>query len=101
MGKIDDLAREQIRKHGVDRYPTAGRNFLKLVEEVGELSKEINKEWMSSDPRDELHEADYDKIKKEIADVTLSLFNLSHKLYVDLESAVEELVNSDKRVFID
>lgn len=91
MNKIDELAREQLRKHGVDRYPTAERQFFKLVEEIGELSKEINTSWQDG--------ADYDKIKKEMADVALSLFNLASKLYIDLGRAVEELVSSDARTF--
>jgi NTP pyrophosphatase (non-canonical NTP hydrolase) len=94
MNKIEQYALAQLAKHGVDRYPTAGRQFFKLVEEVGELSKEINKGWRDDD-------ADQSKIRREIADVAISLFNLARKLYVDVEEAVKELVDEDVRKFTD
>jgi hypothetical protein len=46
MNRIDELAITQLKKHGYNRYPTVGRQFLKLIEEIGELSKELNKDWI-------------------------------------------------------
>lgn len=80
------LAREQIRKHGVDRYPTTSMQFNKLIEEVGELAKAINQDRV-------------DRITSEMADVALALYNLSDKCKVNLDLAIRDTVSSDTRKF--
>jgi NTP pyrophosphatase (non-canonical NTP hydrolase) len=81
-----ELAAEQIRKHGLDRYPTSQSQMLKLVEEVGELAEEINKGRM-------------DRARCEAADVALALYNLAVKCDFDLDEAIREVVTQDKRKF--
>jgi NTP pyrophosphatase (non-canonical NTP hydrolase) len=88
---IAGLARLQIEKHGRDRYPTIHTQFIKLVEEVGELGKEINR--YSPTTKDKLH--------GKMADVALALFTLANKLGFDLAEAVESKVSDDKRKFKD
>jgi NTP pyrophosphatase (non-canonical NTP hydrolase) len=85
---IETLALAQLEQHVVDRYPTVEGQFLKLIEEVGELSKELNR-----------REVDVPRLRHELADVVLCVFNLSRKLGIDLERAVSDVVRSDRRVF--
>lgn len=86
-----ELARRQLERHGVDRYPTIERQFVKLVTEVGELGDEV------------LRTADtYDvsRVRAEAADVAICLYHLAAKLGFDLDDAVLELVTADERRFI-
>lgn len=87
-----DWARRQIAKHGRDRYPTVNTQFRKLVEEIGELSKELNKE-------DEAPGARFSKLQAECADVALALYNLCDKLQIDLDAAIRTKVQKDDRKF--
>lgn len=82
-----ELARVQIAGHGVDRYPTPRAQFIKLVEEVGELGKEINRESKRAD------------LEGECADVALSLYTLCAKLGIDLDRAIQAKVKDDTRTF--
>lgn len=82
------LAATQIENHGKDRYPTPEMQMIKIMEEVGELAKEINK-------------GNVDKARLESADVALALYNLANKLQFDLDSAIHEVVTKDKRSFKD
>lgn len=83
-----DLAREQLERHGVDRYPTIARQYIKLVTEVGELGDEL-----LATTRDDA------RVRAEVADVALSLYNLCTKLKIDLDDALFELVSADERRF--
>lgn len=84
-----DLAREIIAKHGVDRYPTAVLNMLKLVEELGELAGELLAGGGSSS----------DAVRKEYADVGLSLYALGDKLGLNLEAEMTAVVDGETRRF--
>lgn len=86
MSSNSELARLQIQQHGVDRYPTVQSQFIKLVEEVGELGKEVNR-------------GDYEKTRLEAADVALALYNLAFKCAFDLDDAIRSVVTQDKRTF--
>ena len=81
-----ELVALQIQKHGKDRYPTVQSQLIKLVEEVGELAKEINA-------------GDYEKTRLEAADVALALYNLAFKCAFDLDDAIQSVVRADVRKF--
>jgi NTP pyrophosphatase (non-canonical NTP hydrolase) len=93
----------QIIKHGKDRYPTPHEQFVKLVEEVGELGKALNK-WLSYktseefDPRRNQTKL-YKDLKGEAADVALALYNFSIKCEFDLDKQIRFTVESDDRLF--
>lgn len=83
---LQALARQQIRKHGEDRYPTQVMQYMKLTAEVGELG-------------DAMLKRDWDAIRMEMADVALSLAELANKFGLDLSVIVRDLVEKDARVF--
>jgi NTP pyrophosphatase (non-canonical NTP hydrolase) len=87
-----DLAAQLIEKHGVDRYPSVAENLLKLVEELGELVKEI----LATDDA-----GDYQRhaVAKEYADVGLTLHALGSKLGLDLMTEMKAVVEHETRVF--
>lgn len=72
------------------RFKTKGKptspdiRFYKLVEEVGELAKEMRR-----DPQKFSHLSD------EFGDVTMSLFNLADAHGIDLEKAVLRKIEKD------
>lgn len=68
-------------KYNITRDPQLG--FTQLLEEVGELAKEINK------PKLRNKEIDRENLNGEFADVVLQLFTLAKMLDVDMEEAVE------------
>lgn len=84
-----ELARLQLARHGVDRYQTVERQYVKLVTEVGELGDELLSPG----------EYDQDRLRAEAADVALSLYHLCAKLGFDLDEALLELVTHDERRF--
>lgn len=84
-----DLARHQLARHGVDRYNTIERQYVKLVTEVGELGDELLRPG----------EYDRERLRAEVADVALCLYHLTAKLGFDLDDAMFELVTSDERRF--
>lgn len=88
MSNNAHLAQLQILKHGRDRYPTISMQALKLVEEVGELAKEVNRGLPN-----------VEKVTGELADVALALYNLAAKCRIDLDTAIESKVESDTRDF--
>lgn len=92
MSNGHDLAAQLIAQHGVDRYPTVNQNLLKLVEEVGELAKEI-----LAVPDGGSYER-YG-IAKEYADVGLCLYALGSKLGLDLIAVMQSVVDHESRVF--
>lgn len=83
-----DLVREIINKHGVDRYPAPMTALLKVLEESGELSKEINTPYPNAN-----------KIAKEYGDVGLALYGLGDKLGLNLQECMENVVDNETRVF--
>ena len=88
-----DLAREIIRKHGRDRYPTADLNLLKLVEEVGELAAAALE--FGDDPSDE----SYDHLRKEYGDAGIALHALGDKLGLNLLDEMHDVVMKETRRF--
>jgi NTP pyrophosphatase (non-canonical NTP hydrolase) len=81
-------ASKQIEGHGRDRYPSAKRQLIKLIEEVGELAKELNRDIINDN-----------KLKQEMADVQLALAELANKLDIDLSAVVKSKVENDLRKF--
>lgn len=84
-----ELARLQLERHGVDRYRSVERQYVKLVTEVGELGDELLRPG----------EYDHDRLRAEAADVAVCLYHLAAKLGFDLDDAIFELVTSDERRF--
>lgn len=84
-----DLARRQLERHGVDRYNTVERQYVKLVTEVGELGDELLSPG----------EYDNDRLRAEAADVAICLYHLAARLGFDLDEALLELVTHDERRF--
>lgn len=84
-----ELASYQIAKHGKDRYPTPKAQFIKLVEEVGEIGKELNREKTIN----------VVKMAGELADTALALYNLADKFSIDLDRAIAAKVEHDERRF--
>lgn len=82
-----DLATEIIAKHGVDRYPTAELQALKVIGELGELAEAILKS----------HPAD--AVAKEYGDVGLALYALGGKLGLDLDECMRHVVATETRTF--
>jgi NTP pyrophosphatase (non-canonical NTP hydrolase) len=83
-----ELARELIARHGTDRYPTPELQALKVVEELGELVREILRD--GGDPV---------RVRKEYADTGLALYALGDKLGMDLEAEMAEVVGNETRRF--
>ncbi|RLI97703.1 MAG: hypothetical protein DRO99_02640 [Candidatus Aenigmatarchaeota archaeon] len=77
VGMVDTLD----RKFSVER--DAQLNFTQMVEEVGELAKEINL------PRLRSRDADKNNLEGEFADIFLLLSKMAEMCNVDLETAVE------------
>jgi NTP pyrophosphatase (non-canonical NTP hydrolase) len=86
-----DLAREQISKHGKDRYPTPWTQACKVAAELRELMDEIN----AMGPAAEVPE----RVRDEYADVGLSYFALGNKLGLDAIEEMRRLVAGDRRSF--
>ncbi len=82
-----DLARAIIEKHGVDRYPNMHLALLKLMEEVGELTREY------------LKGMDRKKFAKEYADVGLTLYAIGNQIYLNLEEEMLKVVSEETRKF--
>jgi NTP pyrophosphatase (non-canonical NTP hydrolase) len=89
-----DLAREIIRKHGVDRYPSHPSNYKKLLEEVGELGEAIMAALMSIQ-----NPGRTDAVRKEYADVGISLYALGDKLGLNLIDEMRDVVKNETRSF--
>jgi len=93
-----ELARQQIAKHGKDRYPTIGAQYSKVLDEAGELAEALigyAGGALSVRQADELSAA----VAREYADVGLALYALGDKLGVDLIACMRELVAADERSF--
>ena len=81
-----ELVRELIAKHGVDRYPTAELNALKMFEEAGEMVRHLLR-------------GEIDQVGAELADVAISLYALADKLQLDLDVEIVGKVDGDARRF--
>lgn len=92
MSEGHDLSRQQIAKHGKDRYPTASAQYSKVLDEAGELGEALM-QWYGSSG------IDVTALKREYADVGLALFALGDKLGLDLIECMRELVQGDERKF--
>jgi NTP pyrophosphatase (non-canonical NTP hydrolase) len=89
------LSREQIARHGRDRYPTVEKQLKKLGEELIELALAIGHA-----PRSALGEPD-PEVRHEYADVGLAYHALGDKLRLDAIECMNELVENDTRDFRD
>lgn len=90
-----EMARRLIAIHGRDRYPDAQLNMLKLMEEVGELAAEI----LDAVTVDDDSGAVWARVRKEYADVGLTLYALGDKLGIDLETEMAAVVENETRRF--
>jgi NTP pyrophosphatase (non-canonical NTP hydrolase) len=79
-----DIVEELDNKYNIERNPQL--NFTQLMEEVGELAKEINK------PKLRNQEIDQENLRGEFADVLLQLTILAKIHNVDLEDAVKNKI---------
>ncbi len=75
-------------KYNIKRDPHF--SFTQLMEEVGELAKEINK------PKLRNKEIDYENLQGEFADVLLQLSVLARMLGVSFEEAAESKIKQIK-----
>lgn len=89
----------QITKHGVDRYLTPQLQFNKLVEEIGELAKEVNRALRGPISSEQEAHKIMEKVRGETADVALALYNLAAKFQIDLDLAIQMKVELDTRNF--
>lgn len=98
------LARELLRKHGRDRYPTIELNGAKVCAEAGELMDAIlhhhtgNHGGHIGRCHDQGHEVAH-SIRHEIADTCVSLHLLADKLGINLVEAMADLVEHETRSF--
>jgi NTP pyrophosphatase (non-canonical NTP hydrolase) len=77
------------KKFNIDR--DLQLNFTQLIEEIGELAKDVNSK--------RLRNKDHDKenMEGEFADVLIQLAKLAHTLDIDLESAVQNKIEILKK----
>jgi NTP pyrophosphatase (non-canonical NTP hydrolase) len=87
-----ELARMQISRHGMDRYPDVPAQLLKLMAELGELAEEIANHHRPL-------EGVADRIRREYADVGLSYYELGSKLRLNAIECMTEVVDGDERDF--
>jgi NTP pyrophosphatase (non-canonical NTP hydrolase) len=89
-----ELARLQISRHGMDRYPDVPAQLLRLMAELGELAEEIANHHRPL-------EGVADRIRREYAGVGLSYYELGNKLHLDAIECMTEVVDGDGRRFSD
>ncbi len=83
---------EWISAHGV-RYFNELTNTVLLMEEVGELSRYIAREYGEQSFKDSEKERDVKKcIKEEMADVLFVLICLANQMNIDLDEAFKETI---------
>lgn len=87
--KVVDEWAQQFKKP----YWDIKDQFIKLVEEVGELSTEINNRWgdRPSKPTEEKKE-----IADEIADCLFTLICMANNLGIDIDEAFERIMHKYK-----
>lgn len=84
--KCVELVNELDKKFNIKRDPHL--SFAQLIEEVGELAKDINL------PRLRNKEADRKNLEGEFADVIMQLAILAEMYKIDFEDVVEEKINN-------
>ena len=86
--KCFDIVDKIDKKYGIDRNPQL--SFTQLVEEIGELAKDINLPVLRN------KEPDKENLAGEFADVFMQLATLAEMHGVDLEDAVEKKIRNLK-----
>lgn len=86
--KCADAVDKIDKKYGIDRDPQLA--FTQLIEEIGELAKDINLKRLRKQGSDK------ENLSGEFADVFLQLAMLAEMHGVDLEEAVENKVGKLK-----
>lgn len=85
---IAQLLFEQLLDiHGTDRYPSVELRFMKVTEELGELSQAILKNKGER------------AIAKEFGDVGIALQAVGSKFGLDLVTCMQSVVNNETRNF--
>jgi NTP pyrophosphatase (non-canonical NTP hydrolase) len=98
------LARAQILSHGRDRYPTVQSQCLKVAAELGELAGEIQKHEYFGQGKGSTadifvpYSGNY-RIRRELADTALALFELANKLGINIIDTMQAMVTADERKF--
>jgi len=82
--KCADIVKKIDSKYGIERDPQLA--FTQLVEEIGELAKDVNLKRLRK------REPDKENLSGEFADVFLQLATLAEMHGVDLEEAVENKI---------
>ena len=84
IGELQDYVGEYSKARGFTKDPTV--KFLKLVEEMGELSKALGSTvGMKSDAT-----RDVGNVEEELADVLLVLFGVAYTLDVDIAHDIQK-----------
>lgn len=86
--KCADVVDKIDKKYGIERDPQLA--FTQLVEEIGELAKDVNLKRLRKQEPDKVN------LSGEFADVFLQLAMLAEMHGVDLEEAVENKINKLK-----
>jgi hypothetical protein len=109
------IAREQIAKHGKDRYPAVSAQYAKILDEAGELGEALMA-FFAAFPRCVPHDGgtaegcpgcftepadlpEWQRVRDEYADAGLALYALGNKLGLDLTAEMGRLVAGDARDF--
>jgi len=86
--KCADIVEKIDKKYGIERDPQL--SFTQLIEEIGELAKDINSRRLRK------QEPDKENLSGEFADVFLQLATLAKMHNIDLEEAVENKIKKLK-----
>jgi hypothetical protein len=94
------LARLQIASHGQDRYPTPHAQAEKAVIEAAELLGAVSEHDNGRCLFGPVHSyRECPRVRSELADAGLALYELANKADIDLIAAMRELVDADQRRF--
>ncbi|PCJ19510.1 MAG: nucleotide pyrophosphohydrolase [Candidatus Cloacimonadota bacterium] len=66
-------------------------NFARLVEEVGELSREMNHNY--GPKKKKSSEDQTDKTKEEVGDILFTLIVLANQMDIDLSDSLQQVLN--------
>lgn len=91
------LSRQQIARHGRDRYPTRLQQAAKVIDEASELLTALVEHIEIHGQVH--HPSDCSHLRGEYADAGLALYALGDKLGLDLIDCMQELVEQDTRDF--
>jgi NTP pyrophosphatase (non-canonical NTP hydrolase) len=104
-----ELSREQIARHGKDRYPTPAAQYAKVADELGELGEALMLRYAVHHIHDDdgtvegcpgcFADAEDRRVEEEFADVGLALYALGGKMSLDLIECMRKLVCGDTRTF--